>query len=413
MVRNSIDRAGRNAPALYRLFFGVLCVAAFSKSGFAQINTTIDLSKYYPLFFSPSYPALVVRAMDQTTNATLFQRHLIWPASPGVGGGVVFSASSPYAVNTTMFGFGGSGGPLTLDTEGIGLPTAYPFCEFNANPGIPLPTTNTDPGQVQVVASMGQYYSSCGGLPAFVSFTATRGLPIRISAEDGTKIETLPLVFLHDGLPWRTLYFGYQLGLVQVTSQNSQVPLEFHPVSLPAPQADGAVVEYRNTIDFPEAPGGHFFYTADPAQQAAVDSGQYGQFVRTGKSFNAGGYVPTCRFYGSMHPGPNSHFFSASEADCNALRALQQTPIPGDVPQWNYEGRSFYSTEAVADGGGVRRCPNGTVPVYRAYNNAYPPSGPKNPWDSNHRFATSQADIDAVVGQYGWRDEGVALCAPI
>jgi C-terminal processing protease CtpA/Prc len=49
--------------------------------------------------------------------------------------------------------------------------------------------------------------------------------------------------------------------------------------------------------------------------------------------------------------------------------------------------------------------------VRRAYNNAYPASGIKNPWDSNHRYARAQADIDALAAQ-GWRDEGVVFCAP-
>jgi hypothetical protein len=36
-------------------------------------------------------------------------------------------------------------------------------------------------------------------------------------------------------------------------------------------QTSGTLVEYINTDDFPASPGGHFFYSADPAEQAAVD----------------------------------------------------------------------------------------------------------------------------------------------
>src|SRR6185436_5083167 len=70
------------------------------------------------------------------------------------------------------------------------------------------------------------------------------------------------------------------------------------------------VVEYRDTMDFPGSPGGHFFYSSDPAEQAAVDGGAAGAFSRTGREFVTGGSSPLCRFYGSMTPGPNSHFFT-------------------------------------------------------------------------------------------------------
>jgi len=299
---------------------------------------------------------------------------------------------------------------LTLRSEAAAVPFYSFSCDWSANPGIALPTTSPDPTLAKVAHSIVQH-SACGAATT-TAFTVTRGLPVRISAEDGVKIEALPMVIQRNNQAWRTFYFGYRLGLVQVTSQNTQVPLTFRPVSLLPPQYEGTVVEYRNTADFPGSPGGHFFYTADPAQQNTLDSGTYGQFLRTGRSFRAGGHVPTCRFYGSVHPGPNSHFFSASEADCNALKALQATPTPTAAQQWNYEGRSFNTTEPLDDGNGVRHCPENTRPVYRAYNNAYPPSGSKNPWDSNHRFAVHQADIDEMVAQHGWRDEGIALCEP-
>lgn len=169
------------------------------------------------------------------------------------------------------------------------------------------------------------------------------------------------------------------------------------------------VVEYQNTQDFPSSPGGHFFYTANPGEQALVDSGAEGHFVRTGRTFNSGGPHPLCRFYGSVSPGPNSHFYTISDAECDGLIAMQQTPIPANTQQWNYEGVAFTGTPPQGDG----TCPAGTTAVYRAYNNAYPLSGPKNPWDSAHRLSTNHTDIQQLVTQFGWRDEGVVFCAPI
>ena len=169
------------------------------------------------------------------------------------------------------------------------------------------------------------------------------------------------------------------------------------------------VVEYLNTADFPESPGGHYFYSSDPAEQAAVDAGAAGRFNRTGRTFKTGGTSPVCRFYGSMSPGPNSHFFTVNQDECNALKAMQRTPTPTDIQQWNYERIEYNTTPPVIVNGQLA-CPAGTNPLYRAYNNAFSPTGVKNPWDSNHRFSPVQADITQLVQQFGWRNEGLQFC---
>ncbi len=175
--------------------------------------------------------------------------------------------------------------------------------------------------------------------------------------------------------------------------------------------AAAVVVEYLDTMDFPSSPGGHFFYSSDPAEQAAVDAGAAGQFSRTGRQFLTGGTSPVCRFYGSISPGPNSHFFTVDVGECNALKAAQIMPTPTTVQQWNYERIEYSTTPPLIAGGGTHSCPAGTQPVYRAYNNAFPSSGPRNPWDSNHRFTPVLTDITQMVA-LGWRDEGIAFCTP-
>ncbi len=174
------------------------------------------------------------------------------------------------------------------------------------------------------------------------------------------------------------------------------------------------VVEYRNTQDFPGSPGGHFFYTDDPSEQALVDSGIAGQFVRTGRTFKAGGSKRLCRFYGSTAPGPNSHYYTISDQECEWLKALQNIPTPGNVQQWNYEGLSFAEVPPQPDvDGGFCAAGSGTVEVSRVYNNAYPAAGgPKNPWDSAHRYSVIRGDIQQMITQFGWRYEGVAFCSP-
>ncbi|OGT13319.1 MAG: hypothetical protein A3F73_07800 [Gallionellales bacterium RIFCSPLOWO2_12_FULL_59_22] len=64
---------------------------------------------------------------------------------------------------------------------------------------------------------------------------------------------------------------------------------------------------------------------------------------------------------------------------------------------WGYEGDAFY---AIKPTGGA--CPDGTAPVYRAYNNGM--SGAPN-----HRYMTTQAEVAAMVAQ-GWVSEGTAFC---
>lgn len=170
------------------------------------------------------------------------------------------------------------------------------------------------------------------------------------------------------------------------------------------------VVEYQNTLDFPGSPGGHFFYTDSPSEQLLLDSGADGHFARTGRTFSAGGTTRLCRFFGSVVPGPNSHFYTLSVVECEGLKGLQRTPIPATIQQWNYEGLVF--TEIPANPGSPSPiCTPNTTPVWRAYNNAYPQTGGKNPWDSTHRYSSTRADILNMITRYGWIDEGIVFCA--
>jgi hypothetical protein len=107
-----------------------------------------------------------------------------------------------------------------------------------------------------------------------------------------------------------------------------------------------------------------------------------------------------CRFYGSLSPGPNSHFYTASAAECASLKAIQAS-TPPTVRRWNFESNDFL-TDVPANGA----CPAQTVPVFRAYNNGFTQN-----FDSNHRITSNAASIQEVVGR-GWVNEGVVMCAP-
>jgi hypothetical protein len=167
------------------------------------------------------------------------------------------------------------------------------------------------------------------------------------------------------------------------------------PVSPPPPPPANTVVEFHNTIL------DHYFITADPNEAAAIDNGNSGPgWSRTADAFKAGGDTFVCRFYGSLTPGPNSHFYTADAEECAFLKQLQAS-TPATERRWNFESNDFSTTPAVN-----RNCPAGLVPVYRAYNNGFARN-----IDSNHRITSNAAAIQAVVTR-GWIDEGVVMCAP-
>lgn len=166
------------------------------------------------------------------------------------------------------------------------------------------------------------------------------------------------------------------------------------PESTPLP----IVVEYFNAdLD-------NYFITANPAEQAIVDSGAVGRWQRTGNAFRSAGPAQVCRFYGnaatntaSGRPyGPNSHFYTIDQHECDGLKAV----FDAGAPSWRFESLDF--SAAAFDG---THCAAGTVPVYRAYNN-----GQARGIDSNHRITTNRTAVDQVVAR-GWIDEGVVMCA--
>ncbi|MEP7085479.1 MAG: hypothetical protein ABI854_12120 [Betaproteobacteria bacterium] len=153
------------------------------------------------------------------------------------------------------------------------------------------------------------------------------------------------------------------------------------------------VIEFYNTIL------DNYFITADDNEAAAIDSGSAGPgWMRTGDTFNSGGSTPVCRFYGSISPGPNSHFYTALASECASLKQLQAS-TPSTQKRWNFESLDFYTTAATNG-----TCPAATVPIYRAYNNGF-----ARGVDSNHRITPNAQAIQDVVAR-GWISEGVVMC---
>lgn len=168
----------------------------------------------------------------------------------------------------------------------------------------------------------------------------------------------------------------------------------------------------------------HYFYTVAESDEARwVERGGAGtNWAKTGWVFIGGnalilaGNTNLCRFYGSLQPGPNSHFYTMDVIECEGLKQLA-AKSPADLPRWNFEGLAgvgFFTyvraSENAATGSNGCSLQGSTGIFYprilRFYNNGFARGK-----DSNHRFVseTALAEI-ADMNSRGWINEGVAMC---
>jgi len=163
----------------------------------------------------------------------------------------------------------------------------------------------------------------------------------------------------------------------------------------PPPVVASTVVEYYH------AAYDHYFITIGADEIAALDTGVFFGWARTGLSFKAHateqpGFASICRFY--LPPGHgDTHFYSASPAECAIVH--QQNP----AFQLETTAAMYLATPGVFSGA----CPAGSDPVYRVWNHRA---------DTNHRYTASRTVRDAMVAQ-GYVAEGsgpdvVTFCAP-
>jgi hypothetical protein len=161
----------------------------------------------------------------------------------------------------------------------------------------------------------------------------------------------------------------------------------------------------RTAVEFHRADVDHYFVTADAGEIAALDTGAHAGWTRTGETFavDAPGSrqgtraSPVCRYYGRPDAGLDSHFYSASPAECRALAERA-------AGAWTLESDEVFVVSLPDTTGGT--CPPGTVPVFRLFNART---------DVNHRYTTSAPTRQRMIGQ-GWIAEGygpdaVAMCA--
>lgn len=154
----------------------------------------------------------------------------------------------------------------------------------------------------------------------------------------------------------------------------------------------------------------HYFISDLQPDIDALDTGHFPGWARTGQSFKVyaaapgGGAAanPVCRFY--IPPGKgNSHFFSASAAECAALDQKRQTDP--EYAGYVYESpNAFYIALPDTTTGG---CPGGTMPVFRLWNQRV---------DSNHRYTTDPGIKGTMLAKSyiaeGYGPNAVIMCAP-
>ena len=175
-------------------------------------------------------------------------------------------------------------------------------------------------------------------------------------------------------------------------------------MTAPAAQPVTLVEFYNATLD-------HYFVSALQPDIDALDSGRIAGWTRTGGSFKVyptaalggAGVNAVCRYLIPPQHG-NSHFFSASPDECNAVFGK----IASDP---NYSGyveetasAFFVALPSVSTG----TCPAGTQVVYRLFNNRV---------DANHRYTTDPAIKAAMVARgyvaEGYGPDAAIMCAPL
>jgi len=158
-------------------------------------------------------------------------------------------------------------------------------------------------------------------------------------------------------------------------------------------------------IEYYRAQADHYFVTADASEQRDLDAGVHPGWTRTGQQFSvyppsdsAPPHSPVCRFYGRPEAGLDSHFYSASPVECQAVIAQFSNA-------WVLESNDVFAV--VLPDATTGACSSGLLPLYRVYNHRA---------DVNHRYTTSLA-IRAQMIAAGWIAEGygpqaVAMCVP-
>lgn len=160
-------------------------------------------------------------------------------------------------------------------------------------------------------------------------------------------------------------------------------------------------------VEYYDAALDHYFMSPLAADIDALDAGLLQGWSRTGRNFLAygagtdiAGGSPVCRYYIPPQHG-DSHFFSASPAECAAVAARVATDP--DYSDYVLETPSAFFAALPDPLTGA--CAAGLQPLYRVWNQRA---------DSNHRYVTDLALRNFMLARgyvaEGYGDLGVAMC---
>lgn len=177
--------------------------------------------------------------------------------------------------------------------------------------------------------------------------------------------------------------------------------LRLEGYGVPPPGALGRAL----AIEYFDPSLGHYFVTTLASEEALLDAGAIAGWKRTGAWFRA--YQPgegaaegargVCRYYGRPEAGLDSHFYSASASECDAV--AQRFP-----DAWILESAELFDIALPNQASG--ECAPDHVPVYRLWNSRA---------SSNHRYTTDASTRRSMIAA-GWIAEGygttgVAMCS--
>ncbi|MEO8509480.1 MAG: hypothetical protein ABI593_17775 [Betaproteobacteria bacterium] len=128
------------------------------------------------------------------------------------------------------------------------------------------------------------------------------------------------------------------------------------------------VVPTATVVEYYGAAKGHYYYTSDNAEIAALDAGGGQSWARTGQTLRAfvsgqsgGQGAAVCRSYCSPGAGLDVHPFTVNAAECTSCGAAPLNE------KWTRELASAFEVALPYSVTGA--CPKNTVPVYRIDHN--------------------------------------------
>ena len=263
-----------------------------------------------------------------------------------------------------------------------------------------LPSTNTA-GRYVLIATQG-YVDAAASFAEFAFVMPDYVVQNQFLPTDGGVVNYAGV----DNVTYGPLPSDGQLALFTPSSSASYLAAnEVHNflgrvATLPA-LAVTAVEYYSPALD-------HYFISNLEPDIDALDSGRIAGWYRTGKQFyvfaSTGSFLnPVCRYYIPPQHG-NSHFFSASPAECATI--FNRIGFDPNYSGYILETSAAFYIELPNTSTGA--CPGGTIPVYRLWNARI---------DSNHRYTTDPA-VKAYMQSLGYIAEGygpgaVAMCSPV